>query len=499
MAHAPESTAPISEFRKSHPRGLWVLFSSELWERASFYGMRAILTLYMVKFFSFKDEHAAAVYGAYGSLVYGFPILGGWLADRFLGTRRAIILGGTLMAIGHLMMAWEAQFGFFAALGFLCVGNGFFKPNISSTVGKLYAPGDPLRDAGFTIFYMGIQVGAGFAPIVCAALADDERLGWSYGFAFAGVGMIIGLLIFMWGQRHLEGQGLPPDRDALTRPRTLGLSVNHWIWIAAFATVPIASLLVSHPEVKDLIFNALGLGALCLVLGIAMKENPVNRNRMFVFLILWVFQAAFWMLFEQAGSSLTLFTERNVDRTIDSLNDFEIKTGWGQAINPTILILCGAPMTILWTYLAKRGKEPELTVKFALGLIFLGLGYAAIVWGGRSFSEAGLVPYGFLVLMYFGHSLGEMCISPVGLSAVTKLIPKERVSLFMGIWFLTISYGFHFGAKLAKQAKADNLASTESLPIYLNVYWQGAIWIIGAGVLCFLLTPLVKKLTHGVK
>src|SRR5690606_26009865 len=314
LLSAPTLERGRGDMKNRHPRGLYVLFFTEMWERFSYYGMRALLIFYMTRHFLFGDERAYATYGSYTALVYATPVLGGWLADRLLGFRRAVILGAVLMAAGHFAMAFEQLQIFYLALGFLIVGNGFFKPNISSIVGRLYPEGDPRRDSGFTIFYMGINLGAGAAPLLCGYVG--ETYGWDWGFGLAGVGMLLGLMVFLQGQRHLGEAAEAPDRARLRERPVPGINREWLTYLGALGLVIVAWQLV---QISQLVGSLLsGVGALVsalLIYYLVRKVDKVERDRLIVALVLTLFSMVFWAFFEQAGSSINLFTDRNVDRS----------------------------------------------------------------------------------------------------------------------------------------------------------------------------------------
>lgn len=442
----------IQAQKKYHPRALFTLFFSELWERFSFYGMRALLTLYMIKQLMYADETAYGVYAAYGALVYGTPILGGLIADKLYGFRKAIMLGAVLMALGHFAMAIENEYFFFAALALLVIGNGFFKPNISSLLGKLYEEGDPRRDSGFSIFYMGINVGAFLAPLTCGYLG--ETYGWHYGFGLAGLGMLAGLLVFWLGRGVFKDEGLPPHPEKLYRPLIPGINLNRLVVIGSLLAVPVFGLLMNKNETLDIVLMVTGV----VIIGVLLYDAFVNneqygRERIFVILVLFFFHMLFWAFFEQAGSSITLFTERNVDRTI--LGN-EIPTSTFQSVNPMFIILLAPLFSIIWVSLQKLRMNPFTPSKFALGIIQLGLGFGMFVIGGEWFAtEQGLVPLIFLILGYLFHTTGELCLSPVGLSMITKLSPARIVGFVMGAWFLSISFAHHIAGLIASQTSVS--------------------------------------------
>jgi POT family proton-dependent oligopeptide transporter len=369
-----------------------MLFATEAWERFSFYGMRAILVLYMVKAIGFAKDEAIHVYGNSTALIYLTPLLGGYLADRFFGYRRAILFGGVVMAAGQFCLSVGTLPFFWAGIALLIVGNGFFKPNISTVVGTLYDEGDPRRDRGFTIFYMGINLGALLSPIVCGQLlGENPAFGFAWGFRAAGVGMIIGSITFAVGQRWLGTRGLAPRR------------------LPAAKRGPEERAAVSAPLTK------------------------VERQRVAALFIVIVFVILFWMAFEQAGSTMTLFADESTERHIFG---FEAKASLFQAINPVLILLLAPLTSLVWGFLGRAHREPSTPMKMVLGLTFLGCGFVPLIAAASIAGANGRASWAWLVAAYFLHTVGELCLSPIGLSLVTKLAPKKYASLLMGSWFL---------------------------------------------------------------
>ncbi|HEY6077728.1 MAG TPA: peptide MFS transporter, partial [Polyangiaceae bacterium] len=354
------------------PKALRVLFFAETWERFSFYGMRALLVLYMTKHFGFGDTRAYAVYGSYTALVYTTPLIGGLLADRLLGGRKAVVFGGLLMALGHFAMAFDQLF--YLALALLICGNGYFKPNISTIVGRVYPDKDAKRDRAFAIFYMGINLGAG-ASLVCGLLG--ESYGWHLGFGLAGVGMLLGLAVFLWGQRFLGQAADPPDAARLKQPFFLGLSREHCIYIGTVAAVGASWILVQGGGVLGKLLLVVGVATMiALVVYLVRFAQPEERSPMFVAIVLTLFSSVFWAFFEQAGSSMSLFTDRNVDRVVLGYN---LNASVFQSVNPAFVLMLSPCFIWLWRKLGPR--EPSTPLKFGLGTLLLGLGFGAL-WLG---------------------------------------------------------------------------------------------------------------------
>ncbi|MEO0481884.1 MAG: peptide MFS transporter [Planctomycetota bacterium] len=714
-----------------HPAALFTLFFAEMWERFSYYGMRALLTLYMVKgFLGFNDKESLSVYGAYTALVYMTPFFGGMLADKLLGQRRAVILGGVLMSLGHLTMTIESENIFYAALGMIIVGNGFFKPNISSMVGQLYPPGDNTRRGGFTIFYMGINLGAALSPLLCGYVG--ETYGWHYGFGLATIGMLIGLAVF-WAPTAVaqtligagavatagfmvylqsdeswvlftifagmavallvsagiamtalargglpEHVGAPPEPEKLNAPSPIGLPNQMAVYVCSFVIVPILAILVGSsrtvkiigPETLEewensdseivnmfgeiagsvstpagLVLSLAGIVSLIYLLKETFSLQKVARERMFVALILTFFSMVFWSFFEQAGGSMNLFADRNVSRVIsdseitqddigkelvfrtalaqpsdnDELADLppitqeqlglpfqsessnlvistaarlalsdkadvapeqfddereelgkmieslgrqdrltmtaltQLRTASGigktpdnfdelsgldipfedaksrvgsvpiviteehvgmgiggtevpastfQSANAIFILIFGLVFAWLWGFLRARNLEPNTAVKFALGLLQLGLGFFALYYGASIADERGMVGVAWLLLGYLLHTTGELCLSPVGLSMITELSPKRLVSTMMGTWFLATAFSNYLAAIIGQFTSVDTgeetviPVPTETVDIYGSVFFKIGVAACAAAAVCFLISPILKKWMH---
>jgi len=444
--------------RKIHPKALFALFMVELWERFSYYGMRALLILYMTADiidggFAFDDAKAYGIYGAYGALVYLTPLVGGFFADKLVGFRKAIIWGAILMALGQFTLFFsgnENETMFYIGLAVLVVGNGFFKPNISSMIGRFYEEGDKRRDGAFTLFYMGINMGAFLAPLTCGAIGENE--GWQYGFLTAGIGMVIGYLVFLWGQKQgmYEEVGKGPD-VVMDKPIMPGVSNRVFPLIASVIMIVLASLLIVYNDIVDLILVILATMVIGYLLYEASKMEKVAKQRIWVVVVLLFFTTIFWTFFELAGSALSLFTARNVDRT---LFGYEIKTTFFQSFNPLFIMLFAPIFSWIWIKLSNMNKEPAAPYKFGFGLVLLGLGFLALNLGGAS-AAAGMIPAIFMVLLYLLHTIGELTLSPVGLSLVTKLSPRHMVGFLMGIWLLSSSLAHQGGKHVAKLTTID--------------------------------------------
>tara|TARA_B100001105_G_scaffold82413_1_gene65343 strand:- start:1558 stop:3705 length:2148 start_codon:yes stop_codon:yes gene_type:complete len=644
-----------------HPTGLYTLFFAEMWERFSYYGMRALLTFYMIKgFLGYGDSEAYTIYGAYTALVYMTPLFGGMIADRLLGQRKAVVLGGSLMAAGHLFMGFENETVFFVALALLILGNGFFKPNISTIVGSLYPQGSPKRDAGFTLFYIGINLGAAMAPLLCGFVG--ETYGWHYGFGLATVGMLIGLAVFVLpriltqalilggalvaaialfyfhaddlastvinyfvGLALLaaggiavtalqrgglpEEAGLPPEPEKLSQPAFgLGISAEKAVYLGTLVLVPVFALLVcglkpvtgsSLTIIPDSVIERLnetgtvgtvigvflrqmsspaglilvlaGVGALVFIIREMGQLKKIARERLYVVLVMTFFSLLFWAIFEQAGSSVNLFTDRNVDRvnqervveseevgktielqltqeqlgytiggsvmTLDRLEALrkkakdeaskgadrvslevtadhvgmgiaeekdETKASIYQSLNPAYILILGLVFTALWGFLGTRGFEPSTPVKFSLGLAQLGLGFGCFWMGAAGADDRGMVAVSWLYLGYLLQTTGELCLSPVGLSMVTKLSPARLVSTVMGMWFLATAFSAFLSAIIASftgigeggEGGGAIPVPSETVNTYGDVFGLLAIIGLASGAFCLLLSPILKGWMH---
>ncbi|MBB4100335.1 peptide MFS transporter [Sphingomonas kyeonggiensis] len=570
-----------------HPRQLARMFTTEMWERFGYYGMRALLTLYLTQHFMFGDREATGIYGGFTALVYLTPLVGGYLADQYLGSKRAVKFGAIVMSLGYAILCFggptatpyatidsqryevsieknaegkEVRYvvdgakkleikgnddgsvdllnagtaerkipkGSFEsgadrnalyvmvmliALSMVSVGNGFFKPNISTMVGELYEQGDRRRDSGFTIFYMGINLGSLFSQILCPWLA--VAYGWSWGFALAAIGMMISWALIQFNGGKLNGYGEPPARP--------GVHAQQWIiYAVALCVVPLFYLLyvnlmhsaapaegagflgyvASLPLMGKLLFGSFLLGVPAILIWSFVAGSRTEFQMMLAAMVLIVFNVVFWTLFEQAGSSLTLFADRNTNLSVFGL--FSITAGQTQFFNAAFIVLLAPFMSILWSALAKRGLEPSIPVKFGIALIGVAAGFLLLVWGAAYADANYQVGIWWLAGLYFIHSAAELCISPVGLSMITKLSIARVVGLMMGVWFLSISVAQYFAGVIAQFASVDTVGGqvtnyAVSLKAYVDVFTTISIAAIILGVLLLLLSWPLKYWMHGVK
>jgi POT family proton-dependent oligopeptide transporter len=480
-----------------HPRGLAVLFFTEMWERFGYYGMRALLILYLTAAVAdggmgFSAGAAGSIYALFTSMVYLFGLPGGWIADHVIGQRRAVLSGAILIAVGYLSMAVPGNIAFFGGLGLVVVGTGLLKTNISVIVGQLYAQSDERRDAGFSIFYMGINLGALLGPLICSFLG--ERVDWRLGFASAGVGMTLGLIIYLASGSILGEAGLRPSRPDTPESKA-ALKRQVWGALAVIAGISaVAAGLVSagvialDPESLSNAFGVLLLGitvAFFVWLFTAGDWTPVERGRLWAIVALFIASALFWGAYEQAGSSLNLFAERDTNREMAVMGEFP--AGWFQQV-PAFFVILMAPL-FAWLWVRMGSKQPSSPAKFSLGLIFVGLGFVVMIGASLASGSGIKVSPMWLVATYFLHVVGEMCLSPVGLSTVTKLAPERATSLMMGVWFLATAVGNYLGGRAA------SLYDTLELPTLFG--FVAAVPIV-AGIILALMVPRIKKLMGGV-
>jgi POT family proton-dependent oligopeptide transporter len=480
-----------------HPRGLATLFFTEMWERFSYYGMRALLILFMTAAVTngglgFSDSKAGAIYGAYTALVYLVTLPGGWIADRILGQRKSVLYGGITIACGHFSMAIPGLTFFYFGLALIVIGTGLLKPNISTMVGELYGRDDNRRDAGFSIFYMGINLGAFISPLLCGYLG--EKVNWHYGFGLAGIGMTLGLIQYVLGAKYLGAAGLypanaeSPEADARQR-RWFRISLA--VVIGACALLGLLSITGVMPVTAQGIADVLGVLLLVVVvvffgwLLFAGDWTPVERRRFVVILILFLAASLFWSAFEQAGSTLNLFAERSTDRHILG---YEYPASWFQSVNSLFIITLAPVLAWLWVRLGK--KDPSSPAKFALGLIFVGLGFLVLMFGAMRAASGIQVSSMWLWVTYLLHTLGELCLSPVGLSAMTKLAPARVAGLMMGVWFLATSVGDYIGGRLTSIYESFSPTS---------LFGAVAVFCVVLGLIMALFTKPMKRLMGGVK
>ncbi|MDH4110294.1 MAG: peptide MFS transporter [Gammaproteobacteria bacterium] len=485
-----------------HPRGLVTLFFTEMWERLSYYGMRALLVLFMTDQvmnggMGLDDASATAIYGIYTAAVYLVALPGGWIADRLIGAQRSVFYGGIIIMSGHFVLAIPSVHTFFIGLLLVVLGTGLLKPNVSAVVGELYAPGDPRRDGGFSIFYMGINVGAMLGPLVCGSLAQNQNFGWHWGFAAAGVGMLFGVVQFHMTKSYLGSAGLEPassgdaNADKVSRRRGWRLVALCMAILGVVVIMGLSGAISFDPQAISRAATwiiVLVTAAFFVSLFAVGHLTPSEKKRITVFIALFLGSAMFWSGFEQAGSSLNLFADRY---TRLELGWITLYSTWFQSINSIFIILFAPVFAYLWVWLAQRNLNPSTPFKFGIGLVLLAVGFlmmmfaSAIVAGGKQAMPT------WLILTYLFHTFGELALSPVGLSATTKLAPKRYVGQLMGIWFVSIALGNLIAGQIAGEFDPDNLAAFPGQ--YLDIVLTTA----GTGLILLLLTRPLKKLMGG--
>jgi len=560
-----------------HPRGLFILFFTEMWERFSYYGMRGLLIFYLTEHFLFSQERSSIIYGAYTALVYVMTIIGGTLADKYLGSRKAVTFGAILLVIGHFGMAFEGNGsreiltyngtdyeieldarggdgnqiitseqgvslisfnagatqmliaepanvglpaaiavtdytrrtetealyinGLYLSLALIIAGIGFLKANISSIVGALYGFGDTRRDSGFTIFYMGINLGAFLASILCGYLGITY--GWKYGFGLAGIGMMFGLTVFLKYQDWLEGKAEPPNSEKL-KQKVLGpLNIEIMCYLAGIGIIAVSMIMVMNAHlIEQAYVGILGIIIFAFMVAYAFFYcDMAERNRMLAAIYIILAQIPFWALFEQAGTSLNLFTGSLVDRT---MLGFSVPAPVFQSLNAMFIFMFAPLMAILWIKLAKHNVNPSSPVKFALGVFMAGLGFLALVAGMKVSGSSGLTAVYFIFLIYWVHTIGELMVSPVGLSAVTKLAPQRVVGMTMGAWFLYSGLSNYLAGAIAATTGAETIGGqltdvAAAKANYISVYTQVGYIAMGVAVVMLLISPVIKKMMEGAE
>ena len=573
---AAVTAIPVFLQLRHHPRGLRILFFAEMWERFSYYGMRGLLIFYLTQHFLFDDKTAAANYGAYTSLVYLLPVIGGVLADRFLGARKAVAFGALLLVAGHLTMAVEgrpatqvltyhgAAYDFrvtgradardvklmvggqpyaygpsadggldikglppaaplpahlaksdyqlsvqqqdplfkdilYLALALIIVGVGFLKANISAIVGQIYPQADPRRDPGFTLYYYGINLGSFLASITCGWLG--QTIGWWAGFGAAGVGMALGWLVFVLGKPMLDGKGEAPDPVALAKPVAGPLNTEWLIYLGGIAGVGVIWAVVQSFTVVSWL---LGLGSIVVLAYLAWymvtKAGKVERDRVILAIVLILASVVFWALYEQGGSSLNLFAERNVN--LHLYGGQSMKPAQAQSFQSGWILILAPVMAAIWTWLGRYGRDPNPVFKFGLGLLLIGASYYVLILGGRFAGPDFKAPLIFLAGAYLMQTTGEMCVSPVGLSQMTKLAPPLLISTLMATWFLGTAGAQFVAAKIAQLTASDTIGGQvldagKALATYSHVFGVIGLWGLGAGGVMLVLSPWLKRLAHG--
>ena len=514
------SLQEIQSFKGKYPSQLWYLFFSEMWERFCFYGMRGMLTFFMVDQLLMKDDAAQLQYGATQAFVYAFTFIGGLFADKILGFRRSLFWGGLLMILGSIILAYNPHQFFFSGISFTIVGTGFFKPNISAMVGSLYKQNDERRDAGFSVFYAGINIGALLGGYFCVAigkrqiLADSipETLSWNVAFGLAAIAMSISLFTFLYTQKKLASIGLSPlaiqKNELKGRPTTNPNKIRHklkpWhsyaVYVGSLAVIPFIMIMVSKTGYTNYFMYTIGPLTL-LYLGYEMfKHSRKERKKLLAAMVFIIFSVIFWGIFEQSGGSLSLFAARHLDNKI--LNTLTLDpNGVNNSSNSLFVIIFAFIFSFIWIALAKRKKEPNTIIKFGLAFIFLAGGYFIFYLTRFTVNSAGLASLDIFTLAYLAVTLGELCLSPIGLSIMTKLSPAKLQGVMMGTWFLASAYGQYvaglLGASFSKNSMAGN--KIHELTTYTAGYKQLAFYALISGIILILIAPWVKKLMQEIK
>jgi POT family proton-dependent oligopeptide transporter len=482
-----------------HPRGLATLFFTEMWERFTYYGMRALLVLFMTAAatgtnpgLGFDVGKATAIYGLYTAMVYLMALPGGWVADKLWGQRKAVFVGGCIIAAGHFSMAMPPLPFFYFGLSLVVIGTGLLKPNVSTMVGELYPEGGARRDAGFSVFYMGINLGAFLGPILCGLLGENYN--WHLGFSLAGVGMVAGLIQYSMGAKYLGAAGYLNTGESTDVVAQRAASFYKVLTGVAGVVVLLAVLMSTGAINLSLQQVATVLGYGIIVMAIlyfaylltAGGHTTDDKKKLIVIFWLFILAALFWSGFEQAGSSLNLFASENTDRVVLG---WEAPASWLQSVNALFIIMFAPVFGWLWVWLARRNANPSIPVKFGLGLLGLAAGFFVLAWGAANATNGNLVSPAWLIVTYFLHTVGELCLSPVGLSSITKLAPRGRVGQMMGVWFIGASLGNLFAGLVA-----GRLESLAPAALFSSV----AMFVSVAGVIALLVSPGVKKLMGNV-
>lgn len=498
----------VQTFEGKYPKQIWSLFFSEMWERFCFYGMRGMLVFFMISQLNFQEREANLQYGATQAFVYAFTFIGGLFADKILGFRKSLFWGGLLMIVGSLLLSIDPHVYFFFGLSFIIIGTGFFKPNISTMVGELYKDGDARRDAGFSLFYAGINLGAFLGGYICVAIGKgfilsdviDEAHRWNVAFGLAAVGMFISLINFHFTKRQLGPIGLQPGHpDAIVKSAALPKWSEYAVYIGTLIFIPLVQLMVSKTAYTDYFMYTIGPLTLLYLFYEMSRVNKIERNKLWAALVFILFSIIFWGIYEQSGGSLSIFAAKNLNDSI---------LGGGLRLDPNgvnnsggaLFIIALAPLFgMMWIWMARKGFEPNTLIKFGLGFVFLGLGYY-VLFSTRFFAFEGIASLDIFSLALIVITVGELCLSPIGLSIMTKLSPARLQGIMMGMWFLASAYGQYvaglIGANMATTREESTLV--DQLIIYTDSYKELGHYAMIAGIVLILISPLVKKLMHGV-
>lgn len=478
---------------EAQPKGLFLLFFTELWERFGFYTLQTIIVLYLSKGLLYSDEKAYLLYGVFSSLLYMTPVFGGYIADRFIGFRQAIYLGGVLFVLGYLVLALPGSNWLFTGLSLIIIANGLFKPNVSSIVGELYGPEDPRRDGGFTLFYMGINIGALIPPLITGALI--AAYSWHAGFLLAAMGMVIGMITFLAGRSRLGHAGSIPSISPLHRGHH-----KKWVFYTALVVgillaILLFNLLLLHPKETDWLLALAAIVIIGMVIYYLFKERPEQRRKLWACLILILISVGFWALYNQTFTSMMLFADRNMSK---EFLGFTIDAEFTQFFNPLFIIVLSPFLSWLWVRLDRNKINPTTPSKFSLGILFMAIGYLLLGGATRFFDANGMTSPWWLVLSYFFQTVGELLISPIGLAMITRLSPRHLVGMMMGVWFLVQSAAFAIGGELATIATVPETSTpSQALSIYSGAFLSFGVISLILAVIAFCLVPYLKKLIES--
>ena len=496
----------IQDFKGKYPRQIWSLFFSEMWERFCFYGMRGMLVFFMISQLKFNEVDANLQYGATQAFVYAFTFVGGIFADKILGFRKSLFWGGLLMIVGSMILATNPHDYFFLGISFTVVGTGFFKPNISTMVGKLYKNGDNRTDAGFSLFYAGINLGALLGGYFCVAIGKGEMFAnlipedkrWNVAFGLAAVVMVISLVNFIFTQRRLGPIGLQP-MQILKNGQEVAIAKwkEYGVYVLSLIFVPLIMIMVAKPEYTDYFMYTVGPLTLIYLFYEMSLVDKIERNKLFAALVFIIFSIVFWGIYEQSGGSLSIFAAHNLNQDLLGLDPNGVNNSGGAFF----ILLVAIPIGLLWIWLSKKKLEPNTIIKFGLGFILLGLGFYAIFATKFFANAAGVTSLSIFTVALFIITLGEMCLSPIGLSIMTKLSTQKLQGMMMGMWFLASAYGQYVAGLIgANMATArEDASNIEKLTTYTSGYKDLGLYAVIAGIVLIVISPLVKKLMHEVR
>lgn len=485
----------VQDFKGKYPKQLWYLFFSEMWERFAFYGMRGMLTIFMVEQLMLNERDANLKYGGIQAFIYTMTFIGGLFADKILGFRKSVFWGGLLMIIGSFTLAFSPKDLYYIGISFTIVGTGFFKPNISTMVGNLYKEGDPRRDAGFGLFYSGINIGAFLGGWLCIKTANNYS--WNAAFSLAGIGMIIGLGIFLFTRKLIGPIGLSPLEGKMTKSQVMKNDIM--VYAGSVLVMPLIYLLVKNSEYTDYFMYTIGPLAVLYLVYEMMKFNKVERQKLIAAFVFIIFSIFFWAFFEQAGGSLSLFARYNLNDTVMGVHFDPNEVN--NSSNSVFVIVLSPIVGLLWVWLSKKKLEPNTLIKFGLGFLFVAISFY-LYYYTRFFADSnGKTSLDLFTFAYLISTLGELCLSPIGLSLMTTLAPKPLHGMMMGMWFLASAYGQYAAGILGANMTTanENASLSEKLMAYTDGYKQLAIYALIAGVVLIAISPLVRKLMHDVK